>query len=30
MYHGIQSYDPNRDRIHLEMETGRIYNYFIC
>jgi hypothetical protein len=26
MYHGIQNYNPNKDKIHLEMETGRIYN----
>ncbi len=24
MYHGIQKYDPNKDRAHLEMETGKI------
>ena len=24
MYHGIQNYDPNKDRAHLEMETGKI------
>jgi phytanoyl-CoA hydroxylase len=29
MYHGIQKYDPNKEKIHLEMETGRILNYFI-
>lgn len=22
MYHGIQKFDPNADRIHVEMETG--------
>ena len=22
MYHGIQQFDPNADRIHLEMQTG--------
>lgn len=22
MYHGIQSFDPNKERIHLEMQTG--------
>jgi hypothetical protein len=27
MYHGIQKFDPNQERIHLEMETGRINNY---
>jgi phytanoyl-CoA hydroxylase len=27
MYHGIQKFDPNKDRIHLEMETGKIENY---
>jgi hypothetical protein len=27
MYHGIQKFDPNKERTHLEMETGRINNY---
>jgi len=22
MYHGIQQFDPNAERIHLEMQTG--------
>ena len=22
MYHGIQQFDPNADRIHLEMQAG--------
>jgi hypothetical protein len=29
MYHGIQNFDPNAERIHLEMETGRVYNYIL-
>lgn len=24
MYHGIQKVDPNQERIHLEMESGKI------
>jgi hypothetical protein len=30
MYHGIQKFDPNKEKIHLEMQTGRISDYFIC